>query len=237
MEAAVADDLLRVVANQGFASNSYLLASAQPGRCVVIDPGLDTASLNQALDDAGWTPEAVLCTHGHFDHVGGAAELQAAHRIPVYLCSADVKVAKMSNFLLAAFKIDKRIQLPEFQRIDGEDTVLACGGRTFTFHAVPGHTPGSAAIEVDGLLFSGDSLYARRIGLSRLPGEDAAGLRRSLRRLFERVQGGVRVLPGHGGDATLDDILTQNHKLREFMAQADVPSRPESVTNKPLMQP
>lgn len=225
MEAAVADDVLRVVTNQGFSSNSYLLASARPGRCVVIDPGLDAASLNQSLDDAGWTPEAVLCTHGHFDHVGGAAELQATHRIPVYLRSADVKVAKMSNFLLAAFKIEKRIKLPDFQVIDSEDTALECAGRSFIFHAVPGHTPGSAAIEVDGLLFSGDSLYARRIALSQLPGEDSATLRRSLRRLFERVEGSVRVLPGHGGHATLEDILANNHKLREFMAQADPPGR------------
>lgn len=212
---------LRVVENQGFHSNTYLLASGIPGRCVVIDPGLDLISLNQALSDAGWTPEAVLCTHGHFDHLGTAAELQSQHRIPVYLCAADVKTAKMSNFLMAAFKIDKRISLPEFQLLEGEDARLECAGRSFLFHSVPGHTPGSAAIEVDGLLFSGDSLYAKRIALSQLPGEDSATLRRSLRRLFTRVGGEVLVLPGHGSSATLDDICANNHKLGEFMAQPD----------------
>jgi hydroxyacylglutathione hydrolase len=214
-------DTLRVVANQGFPSNTYLLASSTPGRCVVIDPGLDHASLNQVLSAAGWAPEAVLCTHGHFDHVGGAAELQTQHHIPVYLCAADVKAAKMSNFLMAVFKIDKRIKLPEFQLIEGEDSRLECAGRSFLFHSTPGHTPGSAAIEVDGLLFSGDSLYAKRIALSQLPGEDSPTLRRSLRRLFTRVGGEVLVLPGHGGSATLKDIRDNNQKLREFMAQPD----------------
>lgn len=221
METTVSTDPLRVVANQGFQSNTYLLASTTPGRCVVIDPGLDPDTLNRTLDEAGWVPEAVLCTHGHFDHVGGAAELQHAHQIPVYLCAADLKTAKMSNFLMAAFKIEKRIKLPDFQVIAGADATLECAGRSFLFHSVPGHTPGSAAIEVDGLLFSGDSLYAKRIALSQLPGEDSTLLRASLRRLFGRVGGGVRVLPGHGGSATLNDILENNHKLREFMAQPD----------------
>lgn len=214
-------DALRFVANQGFPSNTYLLASRTPGRCVVIDPGLDFVSLEKKLTDLDWAPEAVLCTHGHFDHVGVAAELQSQHHIPVYLCAADVKAAKMSNFMMAAFKIEKRIKLPEFQLIEGEDPRLECGGRSFLFHSVPGHTPGSAVIEVDGLLFSGDSLYAKRIGLSQLPGEDSRTLRRSLRRLFTRVGSEVLVLPGHGSSATLKDICEKNHKLREFMAEPD----------------
>lgn len=214
-------DTLRVVANQGFSSNTYLLASSTPGHCVVIDPGLDSASLNRALHDAGWVPEAVVCTHGHFDHVGGAAALQTQHDIPVYLCAVDLKVAKMSNFLMAAFNIERRIKLPEFHLIEGVDPHLDCAGRSFLFHSVPGHTPGSAAIEVDGLLFSGDSLYAKRIALSQLPGEDSPTLRRSLRRLFTRVDSEVLVLPGHGGRATLKDIRDSNLKLREFMAEPD----------------
>jgi glyoxylase-like metal-dependent hydrolase (beta-lactamase superfamily II) len=214
-------DTLRVVANQGFPSNTYLLATGTQGRCVVIDPGLDFASLDQKLNDLDWVPEAVLCTHGHFDHVGGAAELQSQHHIPVYLCAADIRAAKMANFMMAAFKIDKRIKLPEFELIEGEDSRLECGGLSFLFHSVPGHTPGSAVIEVDGLLFSGDSLYAKRIGLSQLPGEDSPTLRRSLRRLFTRVGSEVLVLPGHGSSATLTEIRESNHKLREFMAEPD----------------
>lgn len=223
MEFATVRTGVRLVANQVLPSNTYVLASRTPGKCMVVDPGLDPPILNDALGAAGWVPEAVLCTHGHFDHIGGAAELQTRYEIPVYLCAADAKTAKMSNFLMAAFKMDIRIKLPEFEFLQGEDPVLECGGRSVRFHSVPGHTPGGAAIEVDGLLFSGDSLYATRVALSRMRGEDSPTLRASLRRLFARVSDDLLVLPGHGKSALLKDILGQNRLLNEFMAQSDGP--------------
>ena len=83
---------------------------------------------------------------------------------------------------------------------------------------MPGHTPGSSAIAVDSLLFSGDSLYARHIGLSKLPGEDHNQLRDSLNRLFGWISGQVLVLPGHGGEATIDEIHSKNTALKAFMS-------------------
>lgn len=209
---------LRTVVNDAFSSNTYLLASESPGRCVVIDPGLSSAAIDAELSDAGWTPEAVLCTHGHFDHVGGAAHLQGRHDVPVYLCAADAKVASMSNFLMSAFKMTERITLPDFHLVEGDDRTVSCAGMDFMFHNTPGHTPGSVAIEVDGMLFSGDSLYANKIALSRLPGENPATLRASLRRLFGRLREDVLVLPGHGRSATLSEIRAGNDELRDFMA-------------------
>lgn len=220
-------DSLWRVCNHPMRSNTYLLAapgSAGQGRaCAVIDPGLDQAALEQLLQTSGWHPAAVLCTHGHFDHVGGAAWLQQRYQVPVYLDAADLKLAKMSNFLMAAFKLKLRISLPEFSPISGEAAVTLAAGRRFCWHALPGHTPGSRAIAVDDLLFSGDSLYARRTALSQLPGEDSAQLRASLTRLFGWVQDPVRVMPGHGDSATVAQIRAHNHELRAFMAAESVP--------------
>jgi hydroxyacylglutathione hydrolase len=216
------DDGLRIVVNRDFHSNTYLLKTGQGNACVVIDPGLDREAIEQALSASGWRPEAVLCTHGHFDHVGGAALLQQAFKVPVHLRGADLKLARQSNFLMAAFKIKQRIELPEFSLVKEGDAPITCGARSFTYHALPGHTPGSAGIAVGDMLFSGDTLYARKTALSRMPGEDHAVLRASLAGLFGWVDGSVRVLPGHGGSATIEEIHRDNHALREFMAEASV---------------
>lgn len=215
------DGALRRITNTDLHSNTYLLADAQQsGACVVVDPGLDHERVAGQIADSGWTPVAVLCTHGHFDHVGGTAVLQQRYGIPVYLRSADLKLAKLSNFMMAAFKLKARIALPEFTLLPDDGAVVEALGRRFTFHALPGHTPGSAGIAVDGLLFSGDSLYARRTALSKLPGEDHDQLRASLRQLFGWIAGDVLVLPGHGGTATIDEIHAGNEALRAFMSAA-----------------
>ncbi len=212
---------LRRITNHELQSNTYLLADPQQsGTCVVVDPGLDHERIDAAIVDSGWTPVAVLCTHGHFDHVGSTATLQVRYGIPIYLRAKDVKTAKLSNFLMAAFNIKARITLPEFTLLAEEVASLDVAGRHFMFHALPGHTPGSAGILVDGLLFSGDSLYARRTALSKLPGEDHDQLRVSLKALFAWIPGNTLVLPGHGGTATIDAIHAGNEELRVFMSAA-----------------
>lgn len=220
--------LLRVV-NAQLQTNTWLLAApgaTAPGSdCVVVDAGLDHAALDAALQACGWLPRAVLCTHGHFDHVGGAARLQQRHEIPVYLDRADLKTAQLSNFLMKAIKLPGRIELPSFTPLDSAAAPFAVtqAGRRFDFHALPGHTPGGCAIVVDGLLFSGDSLYARHVGLSRLPGQDHALLRRSLQQLLAWVPDSTLVLPGHGSSATLAAIRADNRALADFLAHVDSP--------------
>ena len=223
---AAAGSVVRTIVNRDLRSNTYVLrlGAAAPDApagtpCVIIDPGLDREALAAELAACGWQPHAVLCTHGHFDHVGSAEWVQREYQVPVYLCEADMKLAKMANFMMAAFKLPHRIRLPEFTLVVPEATVVV-QEQTFTFHALPGHTPGSAGITVDSLLFSGDSLYARTTALSQLPGEDAAQLRQSLQGLLAWVADTVMVYPGHGGHATMAEIRRHNTALHAFLAAA-----------------
>ena len=218
--------LIRIT-NSRLQTNTWLLAApgrAEPGSaCVVVDAGLDHAALDAALQATGWVPSAVLCTHGHFDHIGGAARLQQRFALPVLLDRADLKTAQLSNFLMAAIKLPGRIQLPEFTLVDTRTSPVpwSAAGRHGLLHALPGHTPGGCAIACEGLLFTGDSLYARHVGLSRLPGEDHALLRHSLQGLLSWAEPQTLVLPGHGGTATLADIRHGNQALRAFLEQTD----------------
>ena len=209
---------LRTVSNGPHKSNTYLLRGAGAGQCVVIDPGLDREAIEAMLAETGWRPRHVLCTHGHFDHVGGAAWLQKSYGAPVLLHPADFKLARMSNFMMAAFKMPQRIELPEFTPLGDDGASVECAGLGFKVHALPGHTAGSVGLMAGDLLFTGDTLYARRTALSQLPGEDHERLRKSLKHLFSWVGDEVRVLPGHGGNATIAEVHQHNTVLRQFMA-------------------
>lgn len=208
---------IRVVTNGVFASNCYLCMIDVPGECFIVDPGLDAAPIEAALAEHHVSPRAVLCTHGHFDHAGTAAHFQKRYGCPVYLHERDLKTLRSSNFLLMAFKIPTRMQMPEVLPVTDSDPQVRIGGETVRYHAVPGHTPGSCAIEYAESLFTGDTLYSRGVGLSKLPGEDAVELRRSILAVWDRFADETIVRPGHGESATFGWIKQNNLALQGFL--------------------
>jgi glyoxylase-like metal-dependent hydrolase (beta-lactamase superfamily II) len=200
-----------------FPSNSYVCAANIPGGCFLVDPGLDARLIDRALTERGLEPRKVFCTHGHFDHVGSAAYFQRKYGSEVYLHKNDMKTAKACNFLLMAFKIPARVEMPQFTLIEGDDFTCDIGGAPLRYHAAPGHTPGSCVIEFGESLFTGDSLYAHGVGLSSLPGENLDMLRKSLLSLWDRLPEGSWVYPGHGENALFGEIRLRNTALCDFL--------------------
>lgn len=215
------DDALWQVASGVFTSNCYISGQAGSKGCVLIDPGLDPASIDAQLTLLGKMPEAVLCTHGHFDHVGGASYFQQKYQVPVYLPAADVKTMQSSNFLMMAVKIAMRIELPDVTQMPTNGSTVEVGGTSYTYQPLPGHTPGSCLVRVGQHTFSGDSLYARGVGLSHLPGENKVLLRAGIRALWDTLPADMLVCPGHGPVARFGDICRENLALLEFLKTSD----------------
>jgi glyoxylase-like metal-dependent hydrolase (beta-lactamase superfamily II) len=199
-----------------FPSNAYICGTGD-GTCVLIDGGLDSAAIDAALQALALTPTAMFCTHGHFDHSGSAAFFQKKHGIPVYLHRADHKLVKASNFLLMAFKLESRIEQPSELTAVASGESIDVAGHALTFHGAPGHTPGSCLIELGSALFTGDTLYTRGVGLSRLPGEQPDILKQSILALWSVLTAERTVYPGHGGCASGAEVRATNRALLEFL--------------------
>jgi hydroxyacylglutathione hydrolase len=209
--------LIWTVINGIFPSNCYLHGTGIAGECFIVDPGLDPQPIEATLLRLGMAPRAVLCTHGHFDHAGSAFYFQKKYGCPVYMHSQDVKTLHSSNFLLMAMKIPARITPPIIQGIDLNIFQITVGTTNIRFHHSPGHTPGSCILECGNSLFTGDTLYSRGIGLSKLPGQDSVLLRQTLRALFDIFPDNANVRPGHGEGATLGWIKKNNNALIGFL--------------------
>lgn len=199
-----------------FPSNAYFCAADVPGGGILIDPGLDAEAVDAALSELRLRPHQVFCTHGHFDHVGGAAYFQTRYGCEVFLHEADVRTMKAANFLLMALRIPAKVRLPEVTFVGG-DASVDVGGRPMTFRSAPGHTPGSCVLEFGEAWFTGDTLYRRGIGLSRLPGEDTALLRETVLALWPELTERRGVYPGHGDCTDGATLRAENDALADFL--------------------
>jgi glyoxylase-like metal-dependent hydrolase (beta-lactamase superfamily II) len=210
------DAVIRVT-NDQFASNTYLVRTGEPGECILIDPGLDRDAIEQALDTAGLAPIAIFVTHGHFDHIGSAEHFRRKYAVELHMHPADAKVARSSNFLMMAFKLNGRIDVAEeFVAIEDGFT-WSSGAIGIEAIPVPGHTPGSTLLNVDGRLFSGDTIYRDDVWLTALPEQNRPQLIESVRRIWDVLPEAARVYPGHGGAATFGEIKQSNAPLRELL--------------------
>jgi hydroxyacylglutathione hydrolase len=213
---AINDCLWQTVAGE-FKSNSYIYKYRITGECFIVDCGLDPRPLVQIIETNNLIPSAILCTHGHFDHIGGVHYLQNKYNCPALLHQNDIKVAKSSNFLLMAFKLKARIKVPDFKIISGGTNEFKIDDCNIRFMNVPGHTDGSCLVILDEYCFSGDTIYAQSVGLSGTPGEDADVLRRSLLSVWTDIPDTQLICPGHGPVANFISIKTSNSELLEFL--------------------
>ena len=202
-------------------ANCYVCWEDAGKACIVADPGFyrpdEEEMVFSFLRDNGLTPDAVLLTHGHFDHAWGAAAVARRSGCPVYLSAADDPVLKGSSAMLERLQLEKAVEPFEHQDVaDGQ--VLHLGGVDWKVITTPGHSEGSVCYycEAWGVLLSGDTLFAGSIGRSDLPGGDYDELMKSLMDKVLPLPGDTDVLPGHGHPTTIAREAATNPFLLPF---------------------
>jgi hydroxyacylglutathione hydrolase len=197
-------------------TNCYVVrASRGAGEAVVVDPGGDAADLRLELARLGASVAAILITHGHWDHLGGVADLAEGTGAPVYM--AEDERAMLENLPeLVPQGVIARPYTPD-RFLQGDET-LELAGIEFETVRVPGHSPAHLAYHADGCLFSGDVLFQNSVGRTDLPGADWETLVESIRLLSERFPPETVVYSGHGPPTTLGAELERNPFLAPLRA-------------------
>ena len=192
-------------------TNCYLLCDETEKLCAVIDPGGDPLMVAAAVKDTGCAPAVILLTHGHYDHTGAVADLQAKWpQVPVYLNRRDQYEG--DAYLQQLFP-----PVPGAKDYDEGDTIQV-GGLTVDVMATPGHSEGSVTLRCGDVLLCGDTLFAGSCGRTDFPGGSVKKIMASLKRLGS-LEGDLQVYPGHMETSTLDQERSWNPYLHQAMQE------------------
>ena len=224
-----------------FRENSYILWNE--GRdCVIVDPGCysssETGTMKDFIASEGLTPKAIWLTHGHFDHIFGVAELSRSFRIPVLMAPDDKFIIERDEDYARGVGLrapdvsfeTKELSDGQILRFvlrqaqdsaqDDNDAILNDSEESPTFKviATPGHTPGCVCFydEEDGVLLSGDTLFAGSIGRTDLDGGDYDKEIVGIMEKLMILPGDVEVFPGHGPSSSIAVERTSNPFLQPF---------------------
>ena len=176
--------------------NCYILWETE--QCLVIDPGFEPERVMKTCDELGLKIQAILLTHGHFDHVGGVKKIAEKTGCQVFLHPDELS--------LPPFITSGKLYYTDTYA-EGDEITLA--GMTFTVLHTPGHTPGAVCLHFGDHLFTGDTLFAGSCGRTDLPGGSFATIKASLKRLAS-LPGNASIYPGHGEETTLETERKNN---------------------------
>lgn len=190
-----------------YGSNCYLLEEG--GEALIVDPSAAASAILRKLREDGCTTVGILLTHGHFDHIMSIDTLrQAEPNLKVYVHEEDAPMLAdgQKNGFSFFFRQDRTWKDADVLLTDGQE--ITVGSATLRVVHTPGHSPGSVCYlcESEGIMLTGDTLFSDNIGRCDLWGGSYATIRQSLKRLRD-YDGGLTILPGHGGSNTLSKAL------------------------------
>jgi len=197
--------------------NCSIFGDEQSREAVVIDPGDEIEDIQAILKKHGLRVKAIVITHAHIDHIGGAQKLKAATGAPVYLNANDQEL--YDNIDMQAGWLG--METPERTEIDvdaREGQTLTLGPAEFHVLHTPGHTQGSISlwIPAENKLVAGDTLFQGSIGRTDLPGGNTRQILRSIHDKLLPLNDAVVVIPGHGPNTTIGRERERNPFLQDL---------------------
>jgi len=208
-----AEYTIESVESKPFAENSYVIWRQGRQDAIVIDPGFDTESILEIVNEAGVRVAALLNTHGHADHIAGNEAMKAAYP------DAPLVIGRNEAFLLrdpeanlsAPFGLP--ISSPAAEKLVDDGERLQLAGLNFEVREIPGHSPGSVVFVCDDFrplfVFGGDVLFAGSIGRTDLGG-DMPQLLSGIRSKLFKLPDDTVIYPGHGHPTTIGQEKRSN---------------------------
>ncbi|GAB4534760.1 MAG: MBL fold metallo-hydrolase [Thermodesulfovibrionia bacterium] len=188
--------------------NCYIVGDEETRDAIVIDPGDEADRIIEVIKENGLNVSSIICTHGHFDHLGAIGDIKREMGGRVLIHADEMVIFKTARqqAVLWGFEID---DIPDPDGMLKEGDIIKVGSLEFSVIHTPGHSPGGICLYGEGILFTGDTLFQDSVGRTDLPGGDMDRLKWSFRRLLD-LPDETAVFPGHGPQTTIGRERREN---------------------------
>jgi len=195
-------------------NNCFIVADEKTQECMIIDPGDEPDRILDLIKENGFQAKYIVCTHAHFDHIAAISEIKEATSATIILHRDDVGIYNNSkeHARLWGFELESQ---PAPDKFVSDGDIVEVGNLRFEVLHTPGHSPGGICLYGEGIVITGDTLFAGSVGRTDLPGGDIDKLKQSFKRLMSLADG-VRVLPGHGPESTIGHERADNLFVSEI---------------------
>lgn len=185
-------------------TNCYFIYDEDTKETLIVDPADEAEKLGRLLEEKGLKPQAILLTHGHFDHIGAVDALREKYHAEVYCLAEEKEILENTEYNLSGLFAAGFTVKPDHLLSDGQELTLA--GFPIRVIATPGHTKGSCCyyFTEDQFLISGDTLFEESVGRSDFPTGSASALVRSIQEKLYLLPDDTPVYSGHGEMTTIE---------------------------------
>lgn len=200
--------ILQVEVHGIFPTNSYFYIDDKTLHGFLIDPGAEADKLLKIIDAKNFVIEKILLTHGHFDHIGAAQEIQDKLKIPICMQKNGKAYVENINWNLSAyFNLD--MTLKNVTYLEDYSQIVLDADKNFGLKIIPvaGHTTDGAIFysELDGVAFVGDSIFRGSIGRTDFPGGNAKELYKNIVEKIFTLPPKTILLSGHSDPTTVEN--------------------------------
>lgn len=186
-----------------FASNCYIVGCPQTKEGIVIDPGGEGKYIIKRIKELDLDIKYIINTHAHIDHIGANEEVKDAFKVPVLVHEAEASMYRSPQASLALFMGKSKLSPPDRTLTEGD--ILEVGTLKIKIIGTPGHTAGSITLDINGVLFTGDTLFNFSIGRTDLPGGSYRQIIQSIKNKIMPYPDETKVFPGHGPATTVGE--------------------------------
>jgi len=194
--------------------NCYILADEKTKDAMIIDPGDDAGDILRVIKENGFKVRYIVLTHAHFDHTGANKDLKEVTGAEILMHQDDRRLLESAANQGSMFGMRSSAS-PPADRYVKHGEVITTGEVSLKVLHTPGHSPGGICLLGQGLVFTGDALFAGSIGRTDLPGGDFQALIRSIKMNLMTLPDDTKVYSGHGPSSTIGFERNENPFLTD----------------------